>query len=154
MGEEVANPAFTVKVERVDVATSLKSQRLVAGAPDVATDGLFVIVHLRAKSNQKPFSLRDVHLETPGGYLYSTEPRLGTSDLVAVSYEPLIWGPAVVSFEIPKSRLAGAHLVIGEARLLAQLSAETSVDLGIGRARAAALISHAAQGYQMRAGSP
>jgi hypothetical protein len=149
-GEEVANPVFSVRVQRVDVARSLKSGSSLSGAREFGTDGIFVIVDMQLKSNKEPFRLQTTHLETPGGYDYSSGPRLGLSDLVAISYEPLIWARAVVVFEIPKNRLAGARIVIGESKLLNQLSAETAVDLGIGKAKAADLIAHATNGYELR----
>lgn len=148
--EEVVNPVFSLKVERVDVARSLKTSSSLLARPDIGTDGVFVIVHLRVKSNTEPFRLQSLRLETPGGYRYGSADRIGLSDVVASSYEPLIWEDAVLTFEIPPSRLAGARLVIGEFRLLKQLSAETAVDLGIDKAEAARLARTAPEGHQIR----
>jgi hypothetical protein len=154
MGEEVVNPVFSLKAERVDVARSLKTSSSLLARPDIGTDGVFVIVHLRVKSNSEPFRLQSPHLETPGGYRYGSADRIGLSDAVASSYEPLIWDDAVLTFEIPPGRLAGARLVVGEFRLLRQLSAETAVDLGIDRAEAARLVRAAPEGYELRRSGP
>jgi hypothetical protein len=65
-------------------------------------------------------------------------------------YEPMMWMPATYVFEIPKDRLAGVRLIMGESGLLNNLSAETQVDLGIDGGRAARLAAHPAPAYVLK----
>lgn len=152
IGEEITAPAFSVKASRVDVARSLKSGGILS-TEIVRTDGIFVIVQLQAKSNEKPFRMNLTRLETPGGFSYNTTDRtngLGSDP----ELEPLIWSKATATFEIPKNRLAGAHLVLRNLALLPQLSSEIAVDLRITEAKAAAMIGGAAEGYEVPRSSP
>jgi hypothetical protein len=111
--------------------------------------GIFVIVHLEIKSNQKPFRPGSPKLITRGGVSYdeSGRPAISTS---SDDYQPMLWAPATYVFEIPKDRLAGTRLVIGESALLNQLSAETEVDLGIDDGEAAQLLTHASPAYALK----
>lgn len=147
-GEVVANRVFSVKVGKIDVAGSLTKP----GFPKsvvMPTPGLFLIVQLDIKSNRKPFQPGHVRLVTRGGVSYDESGRTAvfTSD---DTYQPMLWAPATYIFEIPKDRLAGARLIVGESALLNQFSAETSVDLGIDGARAARLSAHPAPTYELK----
>jgi hypothetical protein len=148
IGAIVTNRVFSLKVAKVDVAGSLTK----SGFPKsqvIPTPGLFVVVRLVIRSNQKPYKPGHVRLVTRGGVSYDESGRLAifTPD---DTYQPMLWAPATYIFEIPRDRLAGVRLVVGESALLNQLSAETSVDLGIDGAQAAQLSTHPAATYALK----
>ncbi|MEV0409129.1 hypothetical protein [Actinoallomurus sp. NPDC050550] len=148
IGTVVGNRVFSVQVDRVDVATAIVKDSIL-NRTAVPSPGLFVIVYLRIKSNQKPFTPGHVRLTTRGGLSYDESGRpdiSGRSD----TYEPMLWGPASYVFEIPKDRLAGARLIIGESDVLSQLSAEVDVDLGVDARKAADLIGRAPRDYVLK----
>lgn len=150
IGSAVDNSVFSVKVDKVDVATGIAKSSFLEQKPQVMPSlGLFVIIHLQIKSNQKPFQPGDPQLLTPGGVSYdeSGRPAISTSN---GDYQSMLWAPATYVFEIPKDRLAGVRLVIGESALLNQLSAQTEVDLGIDGGEAARLLAHASPAYTLK----
>jgi hypothetical protein len=150
IGSAVDNPDFSVKVGKVDVAKAItKPSFLHEKAQVMPSLGIFVIVRLEIKSNQKPFRPGDPKLITRGGVSYdeSGRPAIPTS---SDDYQPMLWAPATYIFEIPKDRLAGARLVIGSSELLSQLSAQTEVDLGIDDGEAAQLLAHASPAYALK----
>lgn len=150
IGAVVDNPDFSVKVGKIDVATGIaKSSFLQEKTQVMPSLGIFVIVHLEIKSNQKPFQPGDPKLTTRGGVSYDESGRAAIS-ISNGDYQPMLWAPATYVFEIPKDRLAGARLVIGESALLIQLSAETEVDLGIDDGEAAQLLAHASPAYALK----
>ncbi|GAB3988008.1 hypothetical protein GCM10029978_109160 [Actinoallomurus acanthiterrae] len=148
IGAVVSNRVFSVQVDRVDVATAIVKDSIVKRTA-VPSPGLFVIVYLRIKSNQKPFTPGHVRLTTPGGLSYDESGRPDISGRSG-SYEPMFWSPASYVFEIPKDRLAGARFIVGDSNLLNQLSAEADVDLGIDARKAADLIGRAPRDYVLK----
>jgi hypothetical protein len=150
VGAVVDNPVFSVKVGKVDVATGIaKSSFLSQKAQVMPSLGIFVIVQLEMKSNQKPFQPGDPQLLTRGGVSYDESGRAAISTAHG-DYQPMLWAPATYVFEIPRDRLAGARFAIGESALLNQLSAETQVDLGIDHDRAAQLLAHPSPAYALK----
>lgn len=149
IGAQVDNRVFSVRVDRVDVATGIVKAGVLRDSPPMRSLGVFVIVHLRIRSNQKPFDPGHARLITRGDVAYaeSGRPELSVRN---GGYQPMIWGETTYVFEIPKDRLAGARLAVGEARLLDQLSAECRVDLGIDRKRAAELLARPPADYRLR----
>jgi hypothetical protein len=148
IGAVVDNRDFSVKVDKVDVASSITKSAF--PTPEVMPSlGLFVIVHLNIKSNHKPFQPGHVRLVTRGGVSYDESGRASIWT-VNSGYQPMLWAPATYVFEVPKDRLAGARLVVGQSALLNQLSAETSVDLGIDADRAKQLSTHPATTYTLK----
>ncbi|WP_165966059.1 hypothetical protein [Actinomadura sp. 7K534] len=155
VGEEVRNRDFSVRVEKVEAARSLAPSLSLGDPPPVGTEGIYLVVRFKATSHREPLELRTAQLETPGGYVYREGPRPGaTSAGARPTFQPLIWTSAAYVFELPKQRLEGAHLVVGPGGLLPQLSAEADIDLGITRERANELVQGAAQGYDLKAGTP
>jgi hypothetical protein len=155
VGEEITTRFFSVRVDRVDVARSLAPNLSLGDPPPVGTDGVYLIVRLRATSREEPVQLRSATLETPGGYTFKEDPRTGTASADAQpTFEPLIWTPTAFLFELPKERLEGARLVVGTGGLLPQLSAAVDIDLGLSGSRAAELIRGAAERYEVEKESP
>jgi hypothetical protein len=148
IGSIVANRDFSVKVGKVDVASSITKSSFLK--PEVMPSiGVFLIVQLDIKSNKKPFQPGHVRLATRGGVSYTESGRPALPSING-DFQPMLWAPATYIFEIPRDRLAGARLIIGRIALLNQLSAETSVDLGIDGARAAQLSAHPATTYTLK----
>ncbi|MEU8123190.1 hypothetical protein AB0C21_31140 [Spirillospora sp. NPDC049024] len=155
IGEEVATRYFSVRVERVDAARSLEPSLSLGNPPPVGTDGVYLVVRLRATSREEPLQLSSAVLETPGGYTFREDPRTGSASAGAQpTFEPMIWTPATFLFELPRNRVAGAHLVVGTGGLLPQLSAAADIDLGLTADRAAALLRAAPERYKVRADGP
>jgi hypothetical protein len=149
IGAVVDTPAFSVKVEKVDVASVISKPAFLGKAETMKSLGLFVIVQANIKSNKKPFQPDNVRLLTRGGVSYD---ETGRSELPDISdeYQPMLWAPARYFFEVPKDRLAGMRLIMGESGLINNLSAETQVDLGIDGDRAAQLATHPAPVYVLK----
>jgi hypothetical protein len=148
IGAVVDNSVFSVKVGKVDVATAISKPEGIIDKKykSMPSLGIFVIVQMQIKSNEKPFQPGHIRLGTRGGVSYDES---GRTDIFTThnDYQPMLWGPAMVVFEIPKDRLAGSHVVLGQGDLLNNLSAETDVDLGIDGSRAAQLLAHASSAY-------
>jgi hypothetical protein len=149
IGQSLSNSAFSLRVDRVDLARSLTPGSGIGTEPNITTDGVFVIVHLQAKAAQKPITMAHIRLES-SEYTFTDNGRTYSLNSADQTYQPMIWRKALASFEIPKNRLAGARLVVAEGGLLNQLSAETAVDLGITPSKAADMIAHAVDGYDSR----
>lgn len=154
VGEEVATRDFGVRVDRVDAARSVEPGFSLGATPAVGTDGVYLIVHLRATARWKPLRLASAALETPGGYTFEQDPRAGSVLLNQPTFEPMIWTSTKLLFELPKQRVEGAHLVVGTGGLLPQLSAAADIDLKLDKDGAARLIRGAADRYKVRAESP
>jgi hypothetical protein len=153
IGEDVHNRDFTVRVERVDAAKSLAPGLSFGDPPAIGTDGVYLIVRAKAKSEREPLELRTAELET-GGYTYRQDPRTGSASNSQPTFQPMIWTATAFVFELPKNRVEGAHLVVGTGGLLPQLSAAADIDLGITAGRAAELVRAAAERYDVEKGSP
>ncbi|MDN3359939.1 hypothetical protein [Actinomadura sp. DC4] len=149
LGSVVDNRVFSVKVDRVDVARSLTKASSFSGPEVTPSIGLFLIVHANIKSNHKPFQPGHVRLVTGGGLSYDESGRAALPSTTD-DYQPMLWAPATYIFELPRDRLAGARLIIGESAFLNQLSAETSIDLGMSGDRAAQLSTHPATTYTLK----
>lgn len=148
VGEVVTTRDFSVKVGSVQVAASIQKPSF--PKPEVMkTPGLFLIVLAQARSERRPFDLGHVRLITRGGVAYQESGRAALPSS-GDTLQPMLWSPATYIFEIPKDRLAGARLVVGEADLINQLSGETDVDLGIDGGKAARLSAHPSPTYVLK----
>ncbi|OLT10843.1 hypothetical protein BJF79_25575 [Actinomadura sp. CNU-125] len=154
IGTDVASASFTVRVEEVVVARSLAPDSILDDKPPVGTDGVYVIVRLRGTSRDEPVQapVRRPGRPPAGTTFAPTERPLAAEPPPAV-LEPMIWTNAAFVFEVPKNRLAGAHLVVGTGGLLPQLSSAVDVDLGLSGSRAADLVRKAPERYELRVGT-
>ncbi|TDD83291.1 hypothetical protein [Actinomadura rubrisoli] len=152
IGQEVTNHEFSVRVDRVEAARSLAPSLSLGNPPPIGTDGVYLVVRLRAMSRREPLKLASAKLETPGGLSFRAGPRTGAAEVLQPEIQPMIWAPMVLVFELPEERVAGAHLVVGTGGLLPQLSGAADVDLGLTKGRAAELIRGATDGYDVRTG--
>jgi hypothetical protein len=144
IGQVVTNDVFSVRVDRYDVAATVTTK--FGDGPNVA-DGIFVVVHFQARAEREPYAMGHVRLETRGGLSYDEGGRAGIFGDAERTYQPMLWTPGTLLFEIPKDRLAGSRVVFGEGNPLNQLSAESVVDLGIDEATAARLAARPAGDY-------
>jgi hypothetical protein len=152
IGQTVSNRMFSVRVDGVQAARSLAPGLSFGNEPAIGTDGVYLAVRIRARSEREPLRLGTAVLETPGGYGYRYDPRDGTTSTVP-DMQPMIWAPGTLLFELPKDRLRGAHLVVGTGGLLPQLSAAADIDLGIDADRARALLRGAVDRFDPEAAS-
>ncbi|WP_433241015.1 hypothetical protein [Actinomadura nitritigenes] len=152
IGQTVSNRMFSVRVDGVQAARSLAPGLSFGNEPAIGTDGVYLAVRIRARSEREPLRLGTAVLETPGGYGYRYDPRSGTTSTVP-DMQPMIWAPGTLLFELPKDRLRGAHLVVGTGGLLPQLSAAADIDLGIDADRARALLRGAVDRFAPEAAS-
>ncbi|WUH98146.1 hypothetical protein OHR68_32280 [Spirillospora sp. NBC_00431] len=153
IGEKVSNRDFSVRVEKVEAARSLAPGLGLGNPPPVGTDGIYLIVRVRATSEREPLELRTAMLETPGGYTYKEDPRASSvSGGAKPTFQPMIWTPAVFVFELPEKRIEGAHLVVGTGGLLPQLSAAADIDLGLTGTRADELVRRTTERYDIEVG--
>lgn len=148
IGAVVASREFSVKVGRVDVASTIQK-------PDfpkplvMKSLGVFVIVQADVRSEHRPFQLGHARLLTRGGVTYDETGRTALPE-ASDTYEPMLWTPTRYIFEIPKDRLAGIRLVVGEGGLLTQLSGTTDIDLRVDGDEAAQLAAHPAATYVLK----
>ncbi|WP_344908039.1 hypothetical protein [Actinomadura meridiana] len=154
IGEDVGNRFFSVRVEKVEAARSLKPGFSIGNRPPVGTDGIYLVVRVRATSHREPLELRTAELETPGGFTFRDDPRTSTAASGSQpTFQPMIWTPTVFVFELPKERLRGAHLIVGTGGLLPQLSAAADIDLGLTDGAVNELVPHARDGYDVEEGA-
>jgi hypothetical protein len=146
IGQVVKNDVFSVRVDRFDVTTSL-TKRFATTAQ--RTDGVFLIVHLRARAERKPYTMGHARLVTPDGLEYKEGGRTGITADASETYQPMLWSAGSLLFELPKDRLAGARMVVGVSDPLNQLSAESVIDLGIDKAKAAQLATRPLTNYEL-----
>lgn len=144
IGQVAGNRVFSVKVTRVDVASSIVKLN-----SRMSTPGIFVIVSLSAKSNSEPLDLGHIRLVTRGGVSYDESGRTRIATL-SDSLEPMLWQSQQHVFEIPKDRLAGARFVAGQDQIINNLSAETEIDLGLGDGRAARLLARPTADFALK----
>lgn len=151
VGHVVSNRVFSVVVDRVDVARSLASDsRSGGGTTATPTPGIFLVVYLRARSRREPLRLGHVRLTTRDGLHYAESGRVSVFTRNSDTVEPMLWTKATYLFELPKDRLAGLHLIVGQSDLVDQLSAEADIDLRISGDAARRLLAHPADAYQIR----
>jgi hypothetical protein len=148
-GTVVDNRVFSVKVDRVDAASGILKKDVLSGDRRMTTPGVFLIVYVSAKSDMKPLRLGHVRLATRGGFAYDESGRteIFTPD---ASLEPMLWRSTFYVFELPKDRVAGARLIVGQSDLINNLSAESAVDLGLTADRTARLLAKPATDYTLR----
>lgn len=146
IGKVVKNDTFSVQIDRYDVAASLTKE---SASSTQTTNGIFLVIHLRAKAEREPYTMGHARLETRDGLTYAEGGRVGISADATETYQPKLWSPGSLLFELPKDQLAGSRVVVGVSDILNQLSAESVIDLGIDNARAAQLTARPLTNYKL-----
>ena len=146
IGEVVTNDVFSVRIDGYDVAASVTKK--FGNVPHVA-DGVFMVIHFHARAEHEPYTMGHARLETTDGLSYREGGRGGIFGGAEKTYEAMLWSPGTMLFEVPKDRLAGVRLVVGQNIILNQLSAESVIDLGIDKAKAAQLAARPRASYEL-----
>ncbi|WP_188195430.1 hypothetical protein [Nonomuraea sp. SYSU D8015] len=130
-GEAVDARRFSVKLESVAVAKSIKSS-----TKTVETDHLFLVVDVAAKSSLKPYHLKEPVLVTGDGKKFDATDRVDNSLTLSRKWvQPDIWTRGRFFFEVPASALAGASVrfrLPGASSVLVEpYRPEAEIDLGL-----------------------
>ncbi|MFC6086832.1 hypothetical protein [Sphaerisporangium aureirubrum] len=147
LGEQVNTTAFQFRVDRVQVAGSVRMMDEIGllGKPR-GTGGVWVVVWATIAATSEAVLVQGTRLRAADG----TEYQANTSIFYTLEKTPLqpgipMYGPML--FEIPKDRLAGMWLAVrrysGGARALDTLGPAVDVDLGLSAAYAARLVASA-----------
>jgi hypothetical protein len=152
VGETVGNGLFRLKVERYESVRSVKNTSSLSAGQAIRTDNVFLVVHARIWSDREPLSPSKPRLVTEDGLAYLQSSRVsGLGDLFPV-YQPKMWYPIALTFELPKDRLEGARLVVDNTKIINLLPAKIEVDLGIDKAIADRLRARPLDSYEIKAG--
>jgi hypothetical protein len=152
VGETVGNGLFRLKVERYESVRSVKNTSSLSAGQAIRTDNVFLVVHARIWSDREPLSPSKPRLVTEDGLTYLQSSRVsGLGDLFPV-YQPKMWYPIALTFELPKDRLEGARLVVDNTKIINLLPAKIEVDLGIDKAIADRLRARPLDSYEIKAG--
>lgn len=159
VGQAVTSGPFSVKVDKVTVATSVMEGAYHGyGAPlRTAPTAVFVVVEARVQATKEATKLPTVYLETGDGTHYGPSEK-GSQDKFTDSIaEPGFWTGGAWLFEVPRVDLAGVHLMVSPRavddypapqRMFPhygfELSSQADIDLGISGSKATSLLAHPA----------
>ncbi|MFI6293526.1 hypothetical protein ACIBEJ_18185 [Nonomuraea sp. NPDC050790] len=134
-GEEVATGRFSVRVDGVKTAKSVR-----AGDETAVTENVFLVVETSATVPQEPIKIRPPVLVAEDGRHFDTSDKVDRSKTLANPWtQPGWWSSGVFVFDVPADALRGAkasfvaptNAFYGEPMLPA-----AEVDLGIDEAAA------------------
>lgn len=167
IGRTVAEPRFTVQVEQVVTARTIRLPEGPYGAKPqvIPANGVFVVVIATVAVRRSPEYVAAARLDTRYGHYYLTD-KLGGSGLIAprvttlgyVRFQPGMPRRGCYVFDVPPGALAGARFALSDRDTEdaafghyrddpVRFSAEVHVDLGISAADATRLTRTAATGY-------
>lgn len=114
--EPLATRRFEVSVTGYKAARRLKTSAS-GGAGLLTTDGIWVLVAVKAKALNESLTLMSASWEGPNGAHYFVSGRMPPrlEMLAQQRLEPGLEKQAVLVFEVPESQLAGATLRIGQS---------------------------------------
>ncbi|NUT44480.1 MAG: hypothetical protein HOV86_31235 [Thermoactinospora sp.] len=150
-GEEVDAGRFSVKVEGVDSARTIRLTR----DELVRTDLLFLVVNLSATSKKEPLRFQEPYLLTPDGLRFKATDKVGNILTLSNKYvQPGMRSGGSWVFEVPASALQGSSIIVQaptSALYAEPLIPEVEVDLGIDEALAKQLGSAPKDLYSLEA---
>jgi hypothetical protein len=150
-GEEVDAGRFSVKVEGVDTARTIK----LTAEETVRTDLVFLVVTLSATSKNEPLRLPNPDLLSGDGLRFQATDKVGNILTLSNKYvQPALRSTGSWVFEVPPSALEGARIVVKaptSALYSEPLMPEAEVDLGIDEALAKQLGSAPKDVYSLEA---
>jgi hypothetical protein len=167
IGRTVTEPRFTIRVEQVQTARSIRVPEGPYGAKPqiIPAGGVFVVVIATVAARRSPVYVASARLHTAYGDYYTTD-KLGGGILSApvvtplsyVRFQPGMPRRGVYLFDVPARALAGARLYVSDRDIEdarfgfyrddpVRFSAEVHVDLGISAADAVRLDHAAVPGY-------
>lgn len=139
MDETVRARTFAARVERVELARTLVVPGVLSTQPPkrIETGGVWVLVHTRIDPLREAVSPAGARLRSRGGVSYTADDgrvdlryRLNGGEVM-----PGEVGRGVLLFEVPPQRIAGASLLLREAKYAGELDSELEIDLGLTEAR-------------------
>lgn len=167
IGRTVTEPRFTVQVEQVVTARTIRVPEGPYGAKPqiIPANGVFVVVIATVAARRSPEFVAAARLDTRYGHYYPTD-KLGSSGLLGppvttlgfVRLQPGMPRRGCYVFDVPPGALAGARFALSDRDTEeaafghyrddpVRFSAEVHVDLGISAGDAAELTRTAATGY-------
>ncbi len=167
IGHTLAEPRFTIRVEQVQTARTIRVPEGPYGAKPqvIPAGGVFVVVLATVAARRSPLYVASARLHTSWGDYYTTDKlgggalsRPAVTTLGYVRFEPGMPRRGAYLFDVPPRALAGARLYVSDRDTEdapfgfyrndpVRFSAEAHVDLGISTADAARLDRTAAVGY-------
>ncbi|GAA1258535.1 hypothetical protein GCM10009677_06600 [Sphaerisporangium rubeum] len=147
LGEQVDTTAFRFRVDRVQLATSIRMTDDFGFVRDPSsTSGVWVVVWATVVATREEMAVQGTRLRTPDGTEYLANSSIfSTLDKTPLQPGIPMYGPML--FEIPEDRLAGTWLAVrrhsGGARALDTLGPAIDVDLGLSAEYAARLVADA-----------
>lgn len=151
VGETVGNRIFSLKVDKYEVARSVRSKgSLGISRPPVQTNQLFLILYVQVKGNREPLSVSGPKLVTKDGLSYRESSRIESSGGLFRLYQPQLWYRTVMPFEFPKDKLEGARLVVDDTKIINLLPAKVEIDLGIDKQKADQLRARPRESYEVK----
>jgi hypothetical protein len=167
IGRTVTEPRFTIRVEQVQTARTIRVPEGEYGAKPqiIPATGVFVVVIATVAARRSPVYVASARLHTRFGDYFPTD-KLGggiltrpvATPLSYVRFQPGMPRRGAYLFDVPPRALAGARLDVSDRDIEdaqfgfyrkdpVRFSAEARVDLGISPADAAGLTRTAATGY-------
>jgi hypothetical protein len=167
IGRTITEPRFTIRVEQVQTARSIRVPEGPYGAKPqiIPAGGVFVVVIATVAARRSPLYVASARLHTGLGDYYPTD-KLGggilsqpaVTPLSYVRFQPGMPRRGVYLFDVPARALAGARLSVSDRDIEdarfgfyrgdpVRFSDEVHVDLGISAADAVRLGRTAVTGY-------
>ena len=136
IGEEVRTSHFAVRVERVELARTIKKEKMF---PAPAFPGhVYLIVTVDATATKRAMKLQSAQLRTPDGRKFAASDLVVSPDLLKDKWvQPMLRTRGLIVFEVPPYALPGAHMVVQEKALSLtgdQYVPEAVIDLRLGSA--------------------
>ncbi len=156
LGETVNGRSFSLRLDRVDLATSLTAPVLLGPPKTYTTSGVWVIVHGAITSNVQPMLLRYAGLRTRDGLIYTAVDDRFHSRWLLTQDENYagISRRGILVFEVPPDRLAGAVLLAGERSFRVRLDSRLEIALGLDESAVRARMASAQAGYRLDGALP
>lgn len=112
-GSPIVTSNFELEVTGVKAARRLRQQGY-GKAPLLTTDGIWVLVAVKAKARTESLTLASATWRGPSGSLYKISDRIpaGLGLLAAQRLEPGLESQGLLVFEIPRGELDGAMLTV------------------------------------------
>ncbi|RJL30874.1 hypothetical protein [Bailinhaonella thermotolerans] len=153
LNEVISRADYSVKLEGIEAARSLKIVKKGLPADVVKTDSLFLIAKVAGMATKRPTKLGTAYLLTEDGKRYDTTDMLPAGvSLNTRSVQVGWWFRGLYFFEVPKEALPGARIVVGpEPSPLfgEQFQFYARMDPGLDEDKAAKLAAQAKNDYQV-----
>lgn len=155
VGQQVDAGPFAVRVDKVQVATSIVQKDYGPKGPAIATSGIFLIVTARQRVATDAKELPVVHVTDSDEHRYTVATKgLNLKTLADEPAQPGYWTTGQYLFEMPRTALPGSRMQVAAAQKRDvpqrayphwgfEMRPQVDVDLGIDDAKAKRLLSDA-----------